>query len=502
MGALRVSWFAAVSLVLTGLLSSAGTASAAGFQPWRSLGRVASQGVRQLSCPTSNMCVGIEGAGSVVVSTNATVGRSRWRTVEVDASHSLAGLSCPSTSFCVATDSAGNVLTSTDPTGTGTAWTVTHVIDSGLGRISCASVSLCVALVPSGAVHNIQQANATGNVMVSTNPAGGSGAWSQVHIDRNLGEECGKDGMWGGCGNSLTGVACPSVQLCVVTDELGEVVDSQNPGNPSPDAWSQNTEGPAAGPIANEWDALACPSDGLCLAICSGYNSYDSCPGFSSFAPGDGEVVAWDPSTFSISNQVETPTMASPHPLHNIWCAYESACFAADKAHLYASSNAGATKPAWSLAYHDPSGISAVACPTASRCIGFDGAGDLLAGGPPATLAQIQTLERAMLLSRIHPKIGSILKSGNYTLSFTAPTAGRLTEVWSQRRANGKFPTIAVGTQTFSSPRTKRFQIKLTASGRKSLRTAIAPLRLRAVIIFAPAGEPSVIVRGQLTLRM
>lgn len=444
--------------------------------------------------------MGIEGAGSVVASTDATAVHSLWTATDIDAPNILAGLSCPSTSFCVATDSAGNVITSADPTGGASTWRVTHVIDSGLGQISCASASLCVALVPSGSVSSIQQESATGNVIVSTNPSGGSSAWSQVQIDSRLGDECGKYGPWDGCGNSLTGVACPSAKLCVVTDELGEVLSSRDPGNPSPDAWSQN-EGLSAGPVANEWDALACPSDRLCVAICPigfGGPGDGDCPG-NNYSAGD--AVAWNPSTFSSGNQNETSTTASPDQLHNVWCPSESACFAADDAHLYASPNPDGSKPAWSLVDSDSHGISTVACPTASRCIAFDGAGDLLVGSPPATVAQIKMLMRSMLLPRSNPRISSIVMTGSYVTRFTAPRAGRLTEVWYQLQAKRKL-MIAFGTQRFSRAMTKRFNVKLTASGLTLLRTATAPVSLSAAISFAPTGEPSVTVRGQVTLRM
>src|SRR5919198_4752230 len=67
----------------------------------------------------------------------------------------LVGVSCPSTSLCVAVDySGGNVVTSTNPAGGAAAWTVTNVDGSPrlqssgvrLSAVSCQTNSLCVAV--------------------------------------------------------------------------------------------------------------------------------------------------------------------------------------------------------------------------------------------------------------------------------------------------------------------------------------------------------------------
>ena len=45
-----------------------------------------------------------------------------WNVTNVDGSNDLTDISCPSVNLCVATDTAGDVLTSTDPAGGSFAW--------------------------------------------------------------------------------------------------------------------------------------------------------------------------------------------------------------------------------------------------------------------------------------------------------------------------------------------------------------------------------------------
>src|SRR5579862_4299956 len=55
----------------------------------------------------------------------------------------LTAVSCPSASLCVAVDDSGNVVTSTNPAGGAHAWTVAHVDGSQiLNGISCPTTTL------------------------------------------------------------------------------------------------------------------------------------------------------------------------------------------------------------------------------------------------------------------------------------------------------------------------------------------------------------------------
>ena len=54
----------------------------------------------------------------------------------------LAGVACPSERFCIATEDHGDVLTSTDPAGGAGDWEAHEELAGSV--ISCPSVSLCV----------------------------------------------------------------------------------------------------------------------------------------------------------------------------------------------------------------------------------------------------------------------------------------------------------------------------------------------------------------------
>ena len=73
--------------------------------------------------------------------------------------------------------------------------------------ISCASTSLCVAV------------DGAGDVLSSSNPAGGSGAWTMINVDGTT---------------PFRGVSCPSLSLCVAVDAAGNVVTSTDPTGGAP----------------------------------------------------------------------------------------------------------------------------------------------------------------------------------------------------------------------------------------------------------------------------
>ena len=107
------------------------------------------------------------------------------------------------TSLCVGADDSGNVVTSTDPPGGDGAWTVTNV-DSGnsLTAVSCPSTTLCVAVDP------------LGNALTSSAANGGASKWTVMpDIDAN---------------GSLVGVSCRAVGSCVAVDDSGYAVVGTN----------------------------------------------------------------------------------------------------------------------------------------------------------------------------------------------------------------------------------------------------------------------------------
>ena len=247
--------------------------------------------IRHVSCPSTSLCIATDSNGNVLTSTNPTGGAGAWTGASVASGGYLVGVSCPSTSLCVVGGFAGRfgVFTSTNPTGGTGAWTGTELLTkntfggdtyTSTGKVSCSSASLCVSI--NGGSKLFTSTNPTGgtgawtideldpysqgiscqsaslcvavgygyggianNVMTSTNPAGGAGTWTGVKVDDTF----------------LNEVSCPSVSLCVAGDQDGNMVNSTNP-----------TGGAGAWTITHVSDVAAfhgvsCPSVSFCAAV-------------------------------------------------------------------------------------------------------------------------------------------------------------------------------------------------------------------------------------------
>jgi hypothetical protein len=163
-----------------------------------------------VSCPSTSLCVAAA-QGHVLWSVDPSGGASAWNSAAVDGGRQLTSISCPSTQLCVAADNRGYVLTSTDPTGGAGAWAASQVstsLDEPGMFVSCASDQLCVAVYG-------------GLVLTSTDPAGGSAAWSSAQVEP---QDPRTDQV-----TPMTGLACPSASLCIAIDDAGNVLTSTNP---------------------------------------------------------------------------------------------------------------------------------------------------------------------------------------------------------------------------------------------------------------------------------
>jgi hypothetical protein len=162
----------------------------------------------------------------------------------------LTGVSCPTVDLCVAVDGNGNVVTSNKPAGGVADWIVSHVDGNFLSAVSCPSSSLCVAV------------DIAGNVVTSGNPTGGSGAWSVAHVD---GLSCAVSETGAPC--YLSGVSCPTVDLCVAVDESGNVVTSTQPGGGAA-AWKvMNVNGGGLYDPYSLHTSVSCTTDRLCVGV-------------------------------------------------------------------------------------------------------------------------------------------------------------------------------------------------------------------------------------------
>jgi hypothetical protein len=177
------------------------------------------------------------------------------RPVPIDRPGEFSTITCSSTSFCIAADVLGNVVTSTDPAGGKRAWHVTHVDeDTGCGHlecyieaISCPSRSFCAAY------------DTAGYVFTSTNFTARDAAWTSEQIEP-LGE--------------LRGLSCPSASLCVAVNNQGQALISTDP-TAGTDAWRTeridfnscpNTCFSGGYLSKSALGGISCPSVSLCVA--------------------------------------------------------------------------------------------------------------------------------------------------------------------------------------------------------------------------------------------
>jgi hypothetical protein len=214
--------------------------------------------IKDLSCPSASLCVGVDGLAGGVMRTARPAGPgSAWsRTVQSavaqnspEAQFGLTGLnsvSCPTAHFCVATGPQNKLLTTTTP-GTAAQWRVTTLpfiisdnagdFPEGLGPIWCTSTTMCVTTGDSN------------RLFVSTRPAGGANTWVPFSV---------------GAFNNDTwnSVACRNRTLCIAGDPVnGRLAVSTAPTQ----AWRQFTL-LTGGTHAPSITAVGCNRDrGVCL---------------------------------------------------------------------------------------------------------------------------------------------------------------------------------------------------------------------------------------------
>ncbi len=309
------------------------TVNAAGFAAWHvyDTPRQPESNLGSFSCPSISLCVGSDSSGDLLASTDPTGGRSAWTLVQPTLPPpSPDSVSCPTVSFCLAMDATGHVITSTNPSGGQPAWQVAPANSALQGAsVSCASPTLCAAVIGQTA-------------FTTTDP---TGVWHPTQLTSS--------------GDELTGVACPSTTLCLLTADKGEVLASQNPGDAAP-TWSPPAAVPGqAGDLFVA--ALNCPSPGFCAAVGESLS-------------GNAILTTTDPA-----GGAGTWTA---HPLPNaqwVTCPSTALCVAFEGQNVAMSTDPTDPSPTWTTAALPGTGANRGTCPTTSLCVG--------AGGPDAVVS-------------------------------------------------------------------------------------------------------------------
>src|SRR6202521_6152184 len=312
----------------------------------------------------------------------------------------LDGVSCPTSSMCVAVDSAGNVLTSTNPTGGTAAWTVTNVDTANpMSGVSCPTTTFCVAT------------DGAGNVVSSTNPTGGPTAWTVTNLANNA---------------PLEAVSCPSSALCVAVDQNGDVITSTNP-----------TGGTAAWSLAhvisfNQLNAVSCPTSSLCVA---GDGSGDV---VTSTNP-TGGAAAW-----TVTNVDDTA------PMSGVSCPTSSLCVAVNyNGDAVTSTNPIGGSAAWAVTPLALNGLDGVSCPSAGFCVAVaEWSGDVVTSTNPTggsaswTAAGVDGTNSLSGVSCTSVALCVAVDGSSHIAVTTNPTGGGA--AWSSFIESGSYPWAGV----------------------------------------------------------
>jgi hypothetical protein len=300
----------------------------------------------------------------------------------------LAGISCPSVQLCAAIDNAGNIMTSTDPLHT--SWTTTLADPQvGFHNNPCGLQSICFG----GGGNGLQAiscpsaslcvgADIHGDVVWSTHPGDPSVPWTVDNIDSN----------------ALLSLSCPTETRCVAGDNAGNILVSDDPSGGASGWWSTD---------AGQGDVydVACPTANRCFAT----SGYGGSFGFARLMTTDDPD---DPSAW-------TDLGAGANHSGGLSCPTVSMCVMSDGQSGVLSSADPATKGTWRYAnvssegaYYWPLGVG-ISCTTDGYCVLPGGSSDAWISSDPTSATPTWT-------EVSQPDYGSNLMTGVDCVSRTA----------------------------------------------------------------------------------
>jgi hypothetical protein len=209
--------------------------------------------LESVSCPDPGFCVAVSGgtntAGKVLTSGDPTGPTSAWRVTQLDESLDLHAVSCLDRDFCLAVAAKGRILRSTNPGGGPAAWEEVGT-PGGLGdldAVSCVDLDgfLCLA------------GNAGGNILTTATPVAGAADWKEAN---------------GGSSVQITSISCASASRCAAVDNNGNVLVSTDPGGGSGRSWAISNLIPYTAPQdrqppLNALFSASCPTVTLCVLV-------------------------------------------------------------------------------------------------------------------------------------------------------------------------------------------------------------------------------------------
>ncbi|HVY77414.1 MAG TPA: hypothetical protein VG898_02800 [Solirubrobacterales bacterium] len=194
-------------------------------------------------------------------------------------------------------------------------------------------------------------------VITSTDPTGGASAWSVGELPFPV---------------DLRGVSCPGASLCAAVDNAGRIVTS---GSPAAGAGTWSLVGSPAG--EGSLNGISCPSPALCVTGNAGQILTSTNP--------SGGPAAW-----------RAVTAGSGLPVKGISCPTTSACAAVDNnADAIVSTNPLGGASDWSSTNVLPApqteknslgvqnGMFAISCPVTTLCVGVGASENVIASTNP-----------------------------------------------------------------------------------------------------------------------
>ena len=238
-------------IALLGCASAAGPAAASTWTGRQLSGEAAEMVMLGMSCPTTSFCVATGAGNTIATSTNPTGGAGDWSVTFAGAgamptpgsfspARQIRGVDCTSPSLCVGVSFEGLIYTSTDPGGGSGAWSITDIDPPGpnthMYGVSCPSPSFCAAVADKG------------RIITSTDPLGGQGAWTITELGESL---------------RLRAISCASPTFCIAVGDEGQIVSSTNPTGGA-GTWNRvQISGAAAD---RGLYGVSCPSPTLCVS--------------------------------------------------------------------------------------------------------------------------------------------------------------------------------------------------------------------------------------------
>ena len=319
--------------------------------PFRSLAETPS--LTGLSCAGPSLCAGVDSVGDVFSTSDPAQGATAWHAAALPSADSAAAIACPAFNLCVApsSDSAA-VDTSTRPLSGARSWSHT-AISGGAAlsqhAISCPSASECVIAADGG------------RVLTSTDPAAG-GASYVAHRITAAGAP------------AITAVACAVGRGCLAGDSRGEILTGADPAGSAP--WT--TQPVAAGPAIA---SIGCAPSGGCVALDTRGRLY------ARSAPGAGwSHVATDPAAAGSDQALAAYAVA---------CPTDGLCLAADGTPGLPRSATPFTASGWRTGPPRTDGgdqLNAISCPSLQLCVAVGDRGEIVASRTPLRPESWQTV--------------------------------------------------------------------------------------------------------------